>query len=120
MKGALCRHLEEVLRIHFDDLARGAGWVELPQAIARKYSNAGREWPWQFVFPASRQYTDRLTGQRRRHHLHETVLQRAVRTAVLKLPNPRAATRSGTPSRPTCSSLGTTSAPCKSCSDTRT
>jgi hypothetical protein len=44
----------------------------------RKYPNAGREWGWQWVFPATRVYADRMTGQRRRHHLHETVLQRAV------------------------------------------
>ena len=48
----------------------------------RKYPNAGREWGWQWVFPATRIYVDRSTGQRRRHHLHETVLQRAVRDAI--------------------------------------
>ena len=37
---------------------------------------------WQWVFPASRGYEDRTTGQRRRHHLHETVVQRAFREAV--------------------------------------
>ncbi len=59
-------------------LQRGAGWVSL----ARKYPRAGLEWAWQWVFPATRIYVDRLTGQRRRHHLHESVLQRAVRGAV--------------------------------------
>ncbi len=44
--------------------------------------NAGREWAWQWVFPATRVYRDRLTGQLRRHHLHESVLQRAVKDAV--------------------------------------
>jgi site-specific recombinase XerD len=63
-------------------LLRGAGWVELPWALARKYPNAGREWLWQWVFPASRFYVHGATGQRRRHHLHETVLQRAVVEAV--------------------------------------
>jgi len=48
----------------------------------RKYPNAGREWVWQWVFPATRIYRDRLIGQRRRHHLHESVLQRAVKAAV--------------------------------------
>ena len=66
------------------DLRQGAGWVELPWALARKYPNAGREWAWQWVFPATRFYVDRATGQRRRHHLHESVIQRAVREAVLK------------------------------------
>jgi site-specific recombinase XerC len=57
--------------------------VELPDALARKLPNAGREWPWQWVFPATRQYVDPASGQRRRHHLHETVVQRAVRSAAL-------------------------------------
>jgi hypothetical protein len=56
--------------------------VELPTALLRKYPHAGREWVWQWVFPATRIYRDRVTGQRRRHHLHETVLQRAVKDAV--------------------------------------
>ena len=51
-------------------------------ALARKYPNAGHEWPWQWVFPATRIYVDRETGQRRRHHLHESVLQRAVKDAA--------------------------------------
>jgi len=62
----------------------GAGWVELPTALLRKYPNAGREWAWQWLFPATRIYRDRLTGQRWRHHLHESVLQRAVKDAVRK------------------------------------
>jgi len=71
-----------VKRQHELDLAHGAGWVELPWALARKYPNAGREWPWQWVFPATRIYVHQSTGQHRRHHLHESVLQRAVRDAV--------------------------------------
>ena len=54
---------------------------ELPWALARKYPNAGREWAWQWVFPATRFYVDRDTAQRRRHHLHESVVQRAVKDA---------------------------------------
>jgi integron integrase len=80
---ALRRHLERMHRQHARDLCRGAGWVELPFALARKLPAAGREWPWQWVFPATRTYVHPETGQTRRHHLHETVLQRAVRTAVL-------------------------------------
>ncbi len=57
--------------------------MELPEALERKYPNAGREWPWQWVFPATSRYVHGATGQRRRHHLLETVLQRAFRTAVL-------------------------------------
>jgi integrase len=63
-------------------MRRGAGWVELPHAFARKSPAAGRDWPWQWVFPATREYRDPETGQRRRHHLHETVLQDAVRAAA--------------------------------------
>jgi integron integrase len=78
----LQRHLERVRRLHDRDLRCGAGWVELPAALGRKYPGAGREWAWQWVFPATRIYVDRETGQRRRHHLHETVVQRAVHDAV--------------------------------------
>ncbi len=84
LREPLLRHLRQVKRQHEMDLERGAGWVELPGAIRRKYPNAGRAWAWQWVFPATRHYRDRETGQRRRHHLHESVLQRAVKLAVLK------------------------------------
>ena len=67
-------HLVTVREQHVADLAAGAGWVELPDALDRKYPNAGREWPWQWVFPATRTYKHKETGQVRRHHLHETVL----------------------------------------------
>jgi integron integrase len=82
VKDPLARHLATVRSQHQRDLAAGAGWVELPYALLRKYPNAGREWVWQWVFPATRIYWDKATGQRRRHHLHETVLQREVRGAV--------------------------------------
>jgi integron integrase len=82
VKVDLARHLETVRAQHQDDLAVGAGWVELPTALLRKYPHAGREWAWHWVFPATRMYRDRATGQLRRHHLHETVLQRAVKDAV--------------------------------------
>jgi integron integrase len=79
---ALRRQLERVRRLHDRDLREGAGWVELPGAIGRKYPNAGRELSWQWVFPAARRYVHPETGQVRRHHLHETVVQRAVRAAI--------------------------------------
>ncbi len=81
VKADLMAHLEAVRAQHTEDLAAGAGWVELPTALARKDQNAGREWVWQWVFPATRICRDRLTGQLRRHHLHESVLQRAVKVA---------------------------------------
>jgi integron integrase len=75
-------HLVEVRRLHYGDVARGAGHVELPDGLRVKYPNASREWPWQWVFPATRTYLHPATNERRRHHLHETALQRAVRVAV--------------------------------------
>lgn len=77
-------HLDAVRRQHQEDLQKGLGCVELPDALSRKYPNAPKEWGWQWVFPATSHYTDRLTGQRRRHHLHESVLQRAFKVARLK------------------------------------
>jgi integron integrase len=82
IKTALGAHIERVREQHQADLRRGAGWVELPGALLRKYPNAGRDWGWQWVFPATRIYVDGVTGQHRRHHLHESVLQRAVKDAV--------------------------------------
>ncbi|MGH7301996.1 MAG: integron integrase [Candidatus Rokuibacteriota bacterium] len=82
VKADLTRHLEGVRRRHEGDLQAGAGWVELPHALGRKYPNAGRQWGWQWVFPATRLYFHRETRQRRRHHLHESVPQRAVKEAV--------------------------------------
>ncbi|HEX5012056.1 MAG TPA: integron integrase [Planctomycetota bacterium] len=81
---ALQQQLALARRQHERDLHLGAGWVELPHALARKYPAAGREWAWQWVFPAARTYHEPESGHVRRHHLHETVMQRAVRTAVLR------------------------------------
>jgi integrase len=81
----LISHLERMRLQHHQDLGAGAGNVELPDAIARKYPRAPWEWRWQWVFPAKRFYVDPETGRRRRHHLHETVLQKAVREAVRRV-----------------------------------
>ena len=82
LKGPLLRHLAEVRTQHEADLEEGAGWVELPGALGLKYPQAGREWGWQWVFPAVRTYVEPATGQRRRHHVHETGMQRAFKDAV--------------------------------------
>lgn len=74
-------HLEQVHALHREDLGAGLGAVYLPEALARKYPNAAREWRWQYVFPATVVSTDPRDGTRRRHHLHETALQKAVRRA---------------------------------------
>ena len=80
----LKQHLVQVRLIHQRDLAAGAGDVVLPDALSRKYPKAGREWAWQWVFPATRTYVEAETGVIRRHHLHESAVQRAVKTAVRK------------------------------------
>ena len=79
----LAAHLEAVRLRHQADVAAGRGSVELPEALERKFPAASREWPWQWVFPARRQYVDRATGTVRRHHLHPTAMQRVFREAVL-------------------------------------
>ena len=84
VKEPLCRHLEGVRRLHEADCRRGLGRVALPNGLERKYPNANREWGWQWVFPATSHYIDRLTGEQRRHHLHESVLQRAFKEARFK------------------------------------
>lgn len=80
----LREHLVCVRRRYEADVPQGLGRVPLPEALARKYPSAGREWPWQWVFPASCHYTDPETGVRYRHHLHESVVQKAVRQAALR------------------------------------
>jgi integron integrase len=78
----LMRHLARVRTQHELDVQKGAGWVEMPAALSRKLPNAGRELAWQWVFPAARQHTDDATGERRRNHLHESAIQRAMVHAV--------------------------------------
>jgi integron integrase len=82
LAGALERHLQKVQAQHGEDLEAGFGSVYLPEALGRKYPNASREWAWQYVFPSSRLAVDPRSGQRRRHHLDENVLQLAVKKAV--------------------------------------
>lgn len=78
----LHRHLQRVHRLHQSDLRHGLGEVAMPMALDRKYPNAGREWMWQWVFPARGHYTDRDTGTHRRHHIHQSTIQKAVRRAA--------------------------------------
>ena len=92
MKADLARHLQTVRAQHERDLQHGAGWVERPSALARKYPNAGREWVWQWVFPATWPDRHSETGQWRRHHLHESVLQRVVKDTVRRAGIPKRAT----------------------------
>ena len=75
-------HLKDVRVVHERDLRRGGGRVDVPGALARKYPKAATEWRWQYIFPASRTYIDVVSRELRRHHLHVTVVQRAVAEAV--------------------------------------
>lgn len=78
----LGRQLERARLLHEEDLQRGYGSVYLPYALERKYPNAAREWGWQWVFPAGKLSVDPRSGQTRRHHISEDILQAAVKKAV--------------------------------------
>ncbi len=78
----LRQHLDEVRSCFDDDIANGFGEVFMPDALARKYPSAAREWQWQYAFPSKRLSVDPRSNRTRRHHLHENSLQRAVKTAA--------------------------------------
>ncbi|HEX9094382.1 MAG TPA: integron integrase [Coriobacteriia bacterium] len=82
----LCEDLRSQLarakRVHERDLADGWGGVLLPDALERKYPNAPWDWRWQWVFPQATRWTNACTGAQGRHHVHETIVQRAVHEAV--------------------------------------
>ncbi|MBX3038706.1 MAG: integron integrase [Anaerolineales bacterium] len=80
----LKEHLLRVKRIHEEDIAKGYGAVHLPFAIAEKYSNAEREWGWQYVFPSAKLTDDVQAKTKRRWHTSEATLQKAVRAASKK------------------------------------
>lgn len=87
----------ERVRIQFEiDLRKGVMGSPFPGALERKSVNASRDERWQYVFPASRVYTERETGKRRRHHIHDSAIQRAMSEAVRK---------SGISKRASCHSL---------------
>jgi integron integrase len=74
--------LQDGKALHQKDLAEGYGETILPNALEAKYTSATKEWAWQFIFPASQRSVDPLTGVIRRHHLDETVPQKAIREAA--------------------------------------
>jgi len=80
--GPLRAHLQRVRGLHQRDLREGYGEVNLSYALARKYPRAAREWAWQFVFPSRHRSADPDDGVVRRHHLYESVPQRAVKEAA--------------------------------------
>jgi len=74
--------LQDVKALHNKGLQDGYGETVLPNALGVKYKNAGKEWNWQYIFPASRRSIDPLSGVVRRHHLDESVLQKAIHNAA--------------------------------------
>ena len=84
VKSALEAHLEKTKRIFRQDREAGLEGVYLPSALARKYPRAGITWAWQYVFPSTTISTDPRSGVRRRHHIYNRSVQRAVSTAASK------------------------------------
>lgn len=80
----LREQLEKARALHGEDLEQGFGEVFLPDALARKWPNASKEWIWQYVFPSGRLSVDPRSGKTRRHHIHENGLQKAVKAAAQK------------------------------------
>jgi integron integrase len=119
LRSPLQTHMGRIKAMHEGDLKAGLGRVHMPFALHRKYPNAALEWAWQYVFPASKLCKDPRTGLVGRHHLHESVLQRAVKSAVRISPSTAAATLSVTLSPRTCLRTATTSERYRNCLDTR-
>ena len=82
LAAALQAHIVRVRELHGVDLQQGYGMVYLPNALARKYPTAPREWAWQYVFPAGKLSTDPRSDEVRRHHVQDQSVQRAVKQAV--------------------------------------
>jgi integron integrase len=84
LKEPIRDHLRRVKKIHERDLAEGWGRVSLPDALDRKYPNAPKEWRWQWVFPQENRWKNPKSGEEGRHHVDESLVQKAVRHAVGK------------------------------------
>ena len=82
VKPSLDSQLAAARSVHQRDLADGWGRVALPDALARKYPNAPADWRWQWVFPQQRRWKNLQTGEQGRHHVHESIIQRAMKEAV--------------------------------------
>ena len=74
--------LKRARSVYQRDLADDWGSVPLPGALNRKYPAASKDWRWQWVFPQARRWRNPRTGEQGRHHLHASVVQRAMRDAV--------------------------------------
>ena len=79
---SLQAHLQHVRILHQADLKKGYGRVSLPGALVRKYPQAETEWSWQYAFPAKSMYQEKEAGRMRRHHIHSSQIQRAMKRAV--------------------------------------
>ncbi len=77
-------HIEKVRQIHNQDLADGWGLVTMPGALAGKFPDGSKEFKWQWLFPQKNRWTNSQTGQQGRWHLDESLMQRAVKQAVLE------------------------------------
>jgi len=84
LKEPLRRQLLTVKLLHQQDLHQGYGGVHLPFALKQKLPNAERQWAWQYLFPASKRSIDPRTRLERRHHVHESLIQKAVGDAMRK------------------------------------
>ena len=84
LESSLREHLDRAKTVHQSDLAAGCGETHLPESLARKYPNAGKEWPWQFVFPSATLCPHPRTGRIARYHVHEGSMQRQFKEAVNK------------------------------------
>ena len=89
VKNQLKNHLLEVKDLHGSDLSRGYGEVHLPDALSRKYPNAGKEWAWQYVFPDNNLSVDPRSGRVARHHISDSAVQEVIKKAIRKAGIPK-------------------------------
>lgn len=84
IKESLREHLQPMKKLHDQDLAKGYGITTLPDALAKKYTNANKEWAWQWVFPSKSLVVHSVSGMVLRHHVQPSTLQRTVKEAIRK------------------------------------
>ncbi|HVO67830.1 MAG TPA: integron integrase [Syntrophales bacterium] len=84
VKDRLKEHLKAMKLIHEDDLAKGYGEVQLPEAVSHKYTKSGNEWAWQYVFPSARLSVDPRNGRVSRQHISDTAIQDMIKNALRK------------------------------------
>jgi len=84
IKESLREHLQRMKKLHDQDLAKGYGITALPDALAKKYTNANKEWAWQWVFPSKSPIVHSVSGMVLRHHVQPSTLQRIVKEAIRK------------------------------------